>query len=235
MLKELDEVGESLTGLAPAAGTRSAARPPTGRAFIQAHPLLSGAVLGGGVVGLVAALVLWAQFDAKPDPAAQQAAAQAAGGADFRGQSPLGPEMARRVEELQRRIEADPTNLGLLRALAQLQLTNGRPFDAFQQAQRMLEIDPEDPDGHYVSGVVRYMMSQPDAAMDHLGRSLSSDPGHEQSAMMRGLILMQVGDLGGAIATWQSANEARASSRLQQVISMAQEGRTVEEILNNPQ
>ena len=234
MLKELDEVNETLAGLAPPAGAQSATRPPTGRAFVQAHPLLSGAVLGGGVVGLVAALVLWAQLDARPDPAAQQAAAQQAGAVDSRGQSPLGPEMARRAEELQRQIEADPTNLDLLRALAQLLLTNDRRIDAFQQARRMLEIDPEDPDGHYVSGVVRYTMSQPDAAMDHLGRSLRSDPGHEQAAMMRGLLLMQLGDRDGAIATWQSANEARASTRLQQIAAMAREGRTVEEILSNP-
>ena len=68
--------------------------------------------------------------------------------------------MARQAEELRRQIEADPTNLDLHRALTQLLLMNGRQFDAFQQAQRILEVDPEDPDGHYVSGIVRLQMGQ---------------------------------------------------------------------------
>lgn len=234
VLKEMDEVEEALATIAPSGGASKAAA-PAGRAFVQTHPLLSGVLLGGGVVGLVAALVIWAQSDARPDPEAQRMAdQQAAGGADFRGQAPLGPEMARQAEELRRQIEADPTNIDLHRALTQLLLTNGRTFDAFQQAQRILEIDPEDPDGHYVSGVVRLTMGQPEVAMDGLGRALRSDPGHEQAATMRGLLLLQLGDSDGAIATWESANEARASTRLQQLAAMAREGRTFEEIIGNP-
>ena len=235
VLKELDEVEEVLATVAPSDRAQKAAA-PGGRAFVQAHPLLSGVLLGGGVVGLVAALVIWAQTDARPDPEGQQMADQqaAAGGADFRGQAQLGPEVARQAEELQRQIEADPTNIDLHRALTQLLLMNGRHFDAFQQAQRILEIDPEDPDGHYVSGIVRLRMGQTDIALNALGRSLRSDPGHEQAAMMRGLLLMELGDRDGAIATWESANEARASTRLQQIIAMAREGKTVQEIVNNP-
>ncbi len=235
VLKELDEVGEVLATIAPGGGPGKAAA-PVGRAFVQAHPLLSGVLLGGGVVGLVAALVIWAQTDARPDPEAQQMADQqaAAGGADFRGQAPPGPEMARQAEDLRRQIEAEPTNIDLHRALTQLLLTNNRPFDAFQQAQRILEIDPEDPDGNYVSGIVRLTMGQTDIALNALSRSLRSDPGHEQAAMMRGLILLQLGDRDGATATWETAHEARASTRLQQLIGMAREGKTFQEIVNTP-
>ena len=234
VLKELDDVEEVLATVAPSGGAGKATA-PAGRAFVQAHPLLSGVLLGGGVVGLVAALVVWAQSDAQPDPEAQQTTdQQSSDGADFRGQAPLGPEMARQAEELGRQIEADPMNLDLHRALTQLLLMNGRHFDAFQQAQRILEIDPEDPDGHYVSGIVRLTMGQTDIALNALSRSLRSDPGHEQAAMMRGLLLMQLGDRDGATATWESANEARASTRLQQLIAMAREGKTFQEIVNHP-
>ena len=234
VLKELDEVEEVLATVAPSGGPRKAAA-PAGRAFVQAHPLLSGVLLGGSVVGLVAALVIWAQSDAQPDPEAQQMADQRnSGGADFRGQAPLGPEMARQAEDLRRQIEADPTNIDLHRALTQLLLTNNRTFDAFEQAQRILEIDPEDPDGNYVSGIVRLTMGQTDIALNALSRSLRSDPGHEQAAMMRGLILLQLGDRDGATATWETAHEARASTRLQQLIGMAREGKTFQEIVNTP-
>ncbi len=235
MLRELDEVEEAIAGIGPQRRARPKAAQPAGRAFVQAHPLLSGALLGGGVVGLVAALVIWAQSDAQPDPEAQQMADQQAGsGVDFRGQAPLDPETARRAEELRRQIEAEPANIDLHRALTQLLLTNGRTFDAFQQAQRILEIDPEDPDGHYVSGVVRLTMGQPDAALDALSRSLQSDAGHEQAALMRGLLLLQLGDRNGAIATWKNADEVRASPRLQQVTALAREGKTFQEIVNTP-
>ena len=235
VLKELDEVEEAIAGIAPEGATRAKTAPAAGRAFVQAHPLLSGILLGGGVVGLVAALVIWAQGDAQPDPEAEQMAAQqAGGGADFRGQNPLGPEAERRAEELRQQIEADPTDIDAMRSLMQLLLVNQRPFDAFQTAGQMLELNPDHPDAHYVSGVVRYMMGQPDTALASLGRSLESDPGHEQAAMMRGLIVMQLGDRDGAIAIWERANAARESARLQEVLAMAREGRTVEEILRNP-
>lgn len=207
---------------------------PAGSAFVQAHPLLSGALLGGGVVGLVAALVIWAQIDARPDPQAEQTMAQGGGERDFRGQAPLGSEMARQAEELQRQIEADPTNLEAMRTLMQLLLTNERAFDAFQQAQQILQIDPEDPDAHFVSGMVRLQMEQPQVALTSFERSLRSDPGHEQAALVRGLLLLQFGDRDGAIATWESANQVRPSPRLEQTAAMARDGMTFNEIVNNP-
>ncbi len=234
VLKELKEVEEALAGIAPEHGARPPAAQPVGRAFVQAHPLLSGVLLGGGVVGLVAALVIWAQADARPDPQADREAAQGGDGTDFRGQRPLPPELAQRAEELQKQIEADPADLDALRALMQLQVSNGRGFDAFQTALRVLEIAPEDPDAHFVSGLVRLEMGQTQVALDSLDRSLQSDPGHEQAALMRGLLLLQLGDRDGAISTWESASEARPSARLEQVTAMAREGRTFDEIVNSP-
>lgn len=239
MLKELDEVEEAIAGIAPddiaaEGGAKPQKAAPAGRAFVQAHPLLSGVLLGGGVVGLVAALVIWAQSDAQPDPQAEQAMAQGGGETDFRGQTPLPPELAGRAEELRRQIDADPSDLEAMRALMQLLLANGRAFDAFQTAQLALQVAPDDPDAHFVSGIVRLQMGQTQVALDSLDRSLRSDPGHEQAALMRGLLLLQLGDRDGAIATWESANAARSSPRLEQVTAMAREGRTFDEIVNNP-
>jgi len=234
VLKELDEVEEVIAGIGPQGRARRQEAAPAGRAFVQAHPLLSGVLLGGGVVGLVAALVIWAQTDARPDPRAEQQMAQGGGETDFRGQQPLPPERASRAEALQRQIEADPSDLDAMRSLMQLMLTGGRAFDAFQTAQQALEIAPEDPDAHFVSGIVRLQMGQTQVALDALDRSLRSDPGHEQAALMRGLLLLQLGDRDGAIATWESANAARASPRLEQVTTMAREGKTVDEIVNSP-
>jgi len=234
VLKELDEVEEAIAGIGPQGRARRQEAAPAGRAFVQAHPLLSGVLLGGGVVGLVAALVIWAQTDARPDPRAEQQMAQGGGETDFRGQQPLPPELASRAEALQRQIEADPSDLDAMRSLMQLMLTGGRAFDAFQTAQQALEIAPEDPDAHFVSGIVRLQMGQTQVALDSLDRSLRTDPGHEQAALMRGLLLLQLGDRDGAIATWESANAARASPRLEQVTAMAREGRTFDEIVNNP-
>ncbi len=239
MLKELDEVEEAIAGiavhdLAPATDVRRREAAPAGRALAQAHPLLAGVLLGGGVVGLVAALVIWAQSDARPDPQAEQAMAPRGGETDFRGQRPLPPELAARADELRRQIDANPSNLDAMRALMQLLLANGRAFDAFQTAQLALRAAPEDADAHFVSGVVRLQMGQTQVALDSLDRALRSDTGHEQAALMRGLLLLQLGDRDGAIATWENAAAARASPRLEQVAAMAREGRTVDEIVNNP-
>ncbi len=234
VLRDLDETAEAIAGLPRADQPGAAARPRPGGAFVQAHPLFSGVLLGAGVVGLVAALVIWAQADARPDPEAAQTGGPSGRPTDFRGQPDLPPQLAQRADELRQSIEADPHNLDAMRSLMQLLLASERPFDAFQTAEQLLAAAPEDPDGRYVSGVVRSMMGQTDLALSELGRALQSEAGHERAALVRGLLLFQLGDREGAVATWQGANAARESTRLQRLLAMVEEGRSIEEIIANP-
>jgi Flp pilus assembly protein TadD len=171
--------------------------------------MLAGAAFGGGLVALVAILVFWAQRDATPDvtqPSPPGASAAAAGsmpdnGID-RGEPALPPAVAAQVAALEAEIESTG-DLESRRSLAQLLLAHGQMFAAFQQSRALLEASPQDPTGHYVSGVVRYTMGQPDEALQHLDAALAAAPTFAQAALVKGILLLQMEDRAGAVAAWQ--------------------------------
>lgn len=252
VLRDLDELhgsrgpkgGRSAPREAAAAGT-----PPTGSAdrptsFAARHPGLIGALFGGGMVGLVALLIFWAQRDAVPAPpeqpmaSAPPAAAPAGpqGGGDFRGQPALPPNVAAQVDELRARTAADPSDLAARRDLAQILMSHEQFFDAFQEAQQILAQEPDDAIGNYVSGIVRYTMGQPEDALVLLEKALAGDPTLSQASLMRGLIQLQLGDREGAMGTWERGLEALGGSHpvLEHVLGLAREGRSAEEIMSTP-
>jgi tetratricopeptide (TPR) repeat protein len=247
VLRELDSLHEqrgSSGALRPsgARGASAAAQPATPAAstsFGSRHPGLVGALLGGGMVGLVALLVFWAQRDAVPAPEQPMASAPApgAGGGELdRGEPSMPPQVASRVQALRDRLVAAPTDLAARRDLAQLLMSHEQFFDAFQEAQQILAQASEDPVGNYVSGIVRYTMGQPEDALVLLGRALAGDPTLSQAALMRGLIQLQLEDREGAMATWEQGLQAIGGSHpvLEHVLGLAREGRSAQEIMSTP-
>ena len=217
---------------------------------ISRHPLAAGALLGGGMVGLVALLIFWAQGDAKPDlraaqEAAREAAAQAqpprgpmqgGGGGDIdRGEPPLSPQIQALVDDMRAKLQANPDDLATRKSLSQILLENQQFFQAFAEAQEILARDPEDPDGLYTAGLVRYTMGQPQEALASLDGALTSDPTYVQASLIKGMILLQIGDRESAVAAWEQGQQASGSDyRLKHLLRLAAEGKSTEEILNSP-
>ena len=233
VLRELDQLPRAK----PAKDTAAAPAQPAGATLTSRHPLLAGALLGGGMVGLVAVLIFLAQRDAQPAPPEQQPPAASGSEAPFdRGQPPLPPEIAQMVSDLQQRIEAAPSDAALRRDLMSVLLVHSQFFDAFQQARVLLDQDPGDAQALYTSAIVRYTMGQPNEAIEQFDLALQSQPAYEDAALMKGLILMQLGDRDGAMNTWETGIEAAGgeASSLQHVLGLAREGKSAEEILSTP-
>lgn len=242
VLHQLDELGApSGRGDAPQAPREEEPAAPARPSQGFRHPLLVGFLLGGGMVALIATLVLWAVRDAgpgAPSTAEQGATARVAPeGAPFdRGEPTLPPEVAAQVERLEARIEAEPDNLLPQKQLAQILLSHGQLFEAFQRAQSILSADPDDPDGNYVAAVVRLTMGQPEQSLEHLDRAIASVPEHAPAAMMQGLILLQMDRREEALAAWRRGLEAVGGSHpgLEHVLALAEQGMSAEEILASP-
>ena len=196
--------------------------PVAPQGFLARHPLLVGFSFGAGMVTLVAVLIFWAIQDAKPDPMGGGASQAMGGGAPGGGGMPaehppidtggLSADVAAHITDLERRVNTNPNDLGGRKELALLLLSHEQFLPAFQQAEAILGLRPEDPDGLYVEGVVRLTMGQAEEAIDRMDRVLAQFPDHVLALMVRGVSLMRIGDKDGAIATWERGLEAAGGS-----------------------
>lgn len=209
---------------AAAAATATAERPVPTR---SRHPLLVGFAYGAGLMLVVALLVYWAVRDARPRspgaaPAPMAEAQQPPHEADLR----LTPELAAKVQELEARLAADPEDSPARKELALALLAGGDFFEAFSQAQQVLERSPDDPDGLLVQGVVRLTMGQNEPALELLDRVLAQDPRHSQALLYRGLALYQSGNREQAVDTWELALEMAGgrNADLEELLAMAAGG-----------
>ncbi|MEM1247736.1 MAG: hypothetical protein AAGA81_09625 [Acidobacteriota bacterium] len=230
---------EKLEASAPKpAKAKPAKADPAPRGFVAKHPLLSGALLGGGMVGLVALLIFWAQGDAKPRPEepSQAPPMQSQAGEEFdRGEPELPPQLQAIIDEMLARLEENPEDLETRKSLLTLLLENAQFFQAFGQAREILSRNADDPDGLYAVGLVRYTMGQPAEALESLQAALTSDPAYVQASLIKGIIELQIGDRETAVTTWKTGIESSGpDARLEHLLRLEAEGKTTQEILNTP-
>lgn len=199
----------------------------------QGRPMVTGVLIGGAMVGVVALLVYFAVKDATPT--AQQPMVQAAPGVaedPHSGQmTALPPELAAQVADLEMRIVNDPEDWTAKKQLSLILLSSGQFFEAFTLAGEVLQRFPEDPDGLLVHGIVRVSMGQFEAGKDLLDRVLAAHPDHRQALLYRGLALYQLGRVEQAVDTWQIGLEMAGGSDpdFEEVLAMAAAGVTIGE------
>ncbi len=222
-LRDLDETRSQLKKVSPkeagpkkpAAGVAeepTSAKQPTPAAF--RHPLLVGFSFGAAMVALVGILIYWAIRDAAPKGGAAVSGTRAEPAEGMPTDHPevpaagMSPEVETRIAELQAQLESDPGDLMARKELALVFLSHDQFFPAFQQAEEILRAHPDDPDGLYVKGVVRFTMGQADQAVELMDRVLAQYPDHVLALLVRGLAFMRLGDRGEAIVTWERGLEA---------------------------
>ena len=238
ILRKLDEL-PSPEGRTAAHPPEPSRQPPTG--FWARHPALTGALLGGGAVALLAALVWFAVRDEGPRPDGMMAPAPPPGAADTAApgqasQPPLPPFLQQQVDGMRAALADNPDDLELRKNLALTLLGGEQFFDAFQEANTILQVRAEDPQALYVSGFVRFIMGQPSGAIEQFDRAIASDPTYSQPWLVKGLIQLQLQARETAIETWEAGDAASGGSdaRLAKLIRDAKSGKSVEEILSAP-
>jgi tetratricopeptide (TPR) repeat protein len=257
-LQQLEQARAELEGIRPGAvsgkkggGKGTGEEKATGPAGAR-NPALTGFSLGALLMAVIAVLLFFALRDTRSTvpvgvsrPAAE--ARDPSGGA--RGQtaeepamtphqdlSNMPPEAAEQAQALQVRIQEDPQDLMARKELALLFLSTDQLFPAFQEAQAILEIQPDDPDGLYVQGVVRLAMGQWDQALVLFDRVLAGFPEHIHAHLFRGLALLRVGDVDRAMEAWRAGLEAAGGShvQLEELLRRAEAGMSPEEIVGPP-
>ncbi len=217
-----------------AAGVEAPAAPAAVAARSQARLFITGFAYGAGLLILVGALIYWAVRDAQPRPDdAGPMAAPPASDTPHPEAGDLPPEIADRVAAIASRLESAPDDLDARKDLGYTYLGAGRFVEAFRQGEEILARRPEDPDGLYLTAIVRLTMGQWQDADQLLARALATDPEHVDSLTATGIIRLQLGDYEQAIAIWKRGLAAvgGANPMIERLIRLAEEGRPPEEIL----
>jgi cytochrome c-type biogenesis protein CcmH/NrfG len=193
-------------------------RAPSGPAR---RPLLTGFLLGVGMVAIVAVLVYWAVRDTA-GTGVVQAPMQDAPHPEAQLQT---AEAQAEYEALRARVEGNPEDIGARKRLALLLLSNDQLVPAFQQAQALLDRDPRDIDGLYVQAVARIAMGQSDVALNLLDQVLELYPDHVQALGWRGIVFYRNGDISAAVSSWERGIEAAGGQQpeLEQMVMAALE------------
>lgn len=239
-LQQLESLGATLKKRHPKIArerrpkTDETPAPPSsaGRVF------LTGFAYGAGLLLLIGGLVYWAVRDAQPrpddgGPMFQSGAAERTE-APHPGADELPPQVAERVAAISQHLETQPDDLDARKELGYTYLGASRFVEAFREGEEILARQPDDPDGLYLTAVVRLTMGQVEIAEQLLARALESDPAHTDSLTAAGVIRLRLGDYGQAIALWKRGLAATGGQQpmIERMISLAEQGRSPEEILN---
>lgn len=198
--------GGATTGGAPTTNPRA----ETSGGFIQKHPMLVGTVFGGTMVGLFALLVFWAQTDATPGerPPPEPGGLQTDGSmaADHpQSMDNVPPQVQQQISQLQAAINANPDDFQSRKQLAVLYLQSQMLVPAFQNAQELLKQQPTDPDGLYISGVVRLAMGEAQTSIGLLDQVLGQFPDHFLAMVYKGIAYQRLGQRDEALKSWEAA------------------------------
>ncbi|MFQ5526284.1 MAG: tetratricopeptide repeat protein [Thermoanaerobaculia bacterium] len=209
VLKRLDEVGGGRERRAAPSDAHDAGESsrPAPVAHSRAHTLITGFVFGGGTVALIALLVFWAGRDARPKEPQAGAMQPRPTVENPHPEAVLPVQIAEEVGELQARIAAEPGDIEARKRLALLYLGNDLYIEAFEEADAVLGVAPDDIDSLYVQGVVRMTMGQDEEALFRLDRVLELFPQHVRAMTVKGLIFARRGERDQAAAIWNQALE----------------------------
>lgn len=227
VLRKLDKIAPATVGSV----TRTVATPPSTEAP-NPYAGLIGFAFGAGLVGLFALLFLWAQRDATPAPpdAMPRVSEAPSESLDLEG---VDPAIAERIGRIRAALDRNPQDIGTRKAYAEALLAAGKLYDAYTEADIILQAQPGDVDGLYFQGLVRLSMGQGDAALELLGKALKTAPDYVNARLVRGIAYLRMDRREDAINDWEIGLNASNGQHpgLEQLLQMAHAGMSAEEML----
>lgn len=117
----------------------------------------------------------------------------------------LKPKTSLRVDRARARVSVEKESPIAWAELGYALLDAEGWIDAFQTAQSLRELAPQNADARVIEAMVRVPMGQPEAASQLLNEALTLDPKHVMALTARGMIRYSSKDLAGAKQDWSLA------------------------------
>ncbi len=109
------------------------------------------------------------------------------------------------LEALRAAVEANPTDIAARNRLGHALLNRQEVMEAYQQADAVVAIDPEDPEARTHQAVALVAMGDPRLAAGVLDRVLQASPVFAEALGWRGALHYQAGELTEAADVWERA------------------------------
>ncbi len=184
--KERARLGEeSVQAALDLAGFRSRGSDPEVMA-----PAWKGALSAFAIMGLGALLV----YFANTDEVTRRDGAGMTGNQDLNsGQAgpPGEPPWAEMTSNLEKQLQADPTNIEIANELTQLYMSAGDPGKAMEYNRKAFDIDSTDLSARTYKAVLAAMVGMTDRAITSLQEILADDHNHVKALTYLGLILLE--------------------------------------------
>jgi cytochrome c-type biogenesis protein CcmH/NrfG len=127
-----------------------------------------------------------------PQPASQPGAQERSGG------------MQEQIKTLERRVQAEPTNVEAWTQLGHLYFDTDQPRKAIEAYTTSLDLAPDNPDVLTDMGVMYRQIGKPEEAIGLFERALRIEPDHRVARFNKGIVLLHdLGDREGAISAWE--------------------------------
>jgi tetratricopeptide (TPR) repeat protein len=135
--------------------------------------------LAGGL--LFGALIGYGVYDFARRPATSAAVAPAAPASTAEMAPPPTPSSSEEVANLERLVQADPTNAAALTRVGNLMYDQARWTEALGYYRRALSLGPQDPNVLTDAGICCRQLGRPEDALEFFRRAQEADPAHWQS------------------------------------------------------
>jgi len=153
------------------------------------------------IVGFVGGL-LFAAY--KGPPPGLEEARRPASSFDLKPESQPDADLEAKMAELKAQIEANAGKPGPYIQAGNLLFDHERFDEAVRYYEKALELEPENADLLTDAGICYRQLKQPDKAVSYFRRARKADPGHPNSALNLGIVLLHdLGDKKAALEAWR--------------------------------
>jgi cytochrome c-type biogenesis protein CcmH len=135
-------------------------------------------------------------------------------------QQPDGGAADPRLAELQKVVDANPTDLGALNRLTAAAIAAEDMATALKSNQRAMELNPEDADARTYNAVLKAFIGRKDEALLQLEEIGRAFPNRSAAFVYRGLLLLE-SDPATALVAFEAAAKVDPNPEIQQMIEVA--------------
>lgn len=194
-------------------GLTPAAREQIARASRSSGRRTMGVV---ALTALVAASVFGIRYlGMEQDPAMPPVGTQAAPEGDAPAeQGEPAPADPQKVEDLEAKLEEDPTNTGTMNSLADLHFASGDYASAQQWRERIVEIDPTDLDALMMLGVTAFNAGDVRTAEETWTKAVEVQPDNPEAYYNLGFVYMSTNRPDEARTAWEKVSELAPDSSI---------------------
>lgn len=126
---------------------------------------------------------------------------------DFQEWSGRGAQNEKKIESLKASLYENPGNVKLLSALGDAYFESEKFKEALVEYEKVLKIDPKDPDSLNDRGLAYFYLGDSEAALESIDMATKADPTYKHAWLSKGYMLLSLGKYAEAEESLEKVKE----------------------------